>query len=189
MPRVFQEPADTRTVRRISIFIFHRGRESGAQRKREASYGGLEFPGFGGDPLCAAYEPLRIARDSGRRDDYDASSDCKTYRYSPPHRLSPALGSCKSVFLIRSFFRLLKNDSATALKPSSWPCGSYSAPDDLSGRSAARHHCRTACLDRNGSARLVVVVDARPPRPHPGRARGESWGRRPSRRSGVRTDP
>lgn len=42
------------------------------------------------------------------------ASDCKTTRCSRKRRRLPDLGSCRSV-MVRSFFRLPKNDSATAL--------------------------------------------------------------------------
>ena len=42
----------------------------------------VELPGFSGDPVCAAYEPLRIARDSVRLGDCGGGFDCRRYRCS-----------------------------------------------------------------------------------------------------------
>ena len=56
---------------------------------------GLEFPGFSGDGVCAAYGPLRIARDSDRPGDCGGGFDCRRYRCRKRPRRSRDPGSCR----------------------------------------------------------------------------------------------
>src|SRR5262245_22267388 len=68
---------------------------SAAQRKavsvRMRKYWAVEFPGFSGDAVFEACGPLRIARDSDRRDDCGVGPDCKRCRCSQPRRPSLVL--------------------------------------------------------------------------------------------------